>query len=128
QNKLFSTDPLVNPEAQARYNYYDRLLYKLGLTQRYAPPAALCSGKKTAVRASTSDLKDLATDLSDRFRVQIDPLLEEAEAADLSAEVKRDGNRLTIQANVKGLKDPGPGKKLRFLLVEEAVRYRGENS
>ncbi|MBI1830218.1 MAG: hypothetical protein HYR84_02060, partial [Planctomycetes bacterium] len=45
----------------------------------------------------------------------------------LSAKAWRKGDKVEIQVDVAGLKNPNPDKKLRIVLAEETVRYAGSN-
>jgi hypothetical protein len=58
----------------------------------------------------------------------IDPLLETPAGCQLKATVTRQGDTLNLQADVSGLDKPGTDKKLRFVLVEEVVKYGGGNT
>lgn len=53
--------------------------------------------------------------------------LEADEVAKLQVSAEKSGDTLAITANVSDLKDAGNDTKLRFALVEESVRYPGNN-
>jgi hypothetical protein len=57
----------------------------------------------------------------------IDPLLETPAVCQVSATARRVGDKIEIEATVKGMPDPGPNQKLRMVLVEESIRYTGSN-
>jgi hypothetical protein len=61
------------------------------------------------------------------YRGVIDPLLEENAGANLTATATRNGDKIDITAEVKGLSKPGEDTRLRMVLVEETIRYTGGN-
>ncbi len=112
-------DPMTNPDTEARWAYYrDRFA-----GQVRGVPSSLFNGKPQAgggggIAAAESKYQ--------QYREIIDPLLEEPAAARLSASANRVGDKVKIEAAVKGLNNDA-NVKLRLLLVEETVRYVGSN-
>ena len=60
-------------------------------------------------------------------RDEIDEALETEAPAALKLNVERKGDKIDIIAEVTKLKKPGENVKLRFVLIEEVVRYPGGN-
>jgi hypothetical protein len=113
-------DPLASAETQKRWDFYanahpDHVV---------GTPTTLFNGKPGA--GSGGGLSQSKAKY-DQYRKIIDPLLDTEQEVQLSATASRRGNTITIGAEVRGLKDAGSNKKLRFLLVEESVRYAARN-
>src|SRR5262245_1846740 len=109
-------DPMTNPASQSRLRYYggdDVPSYTIdGL--------ALQSG---------GGGKDAARSFYQRFNPLIERRLEvEAEAnLKLDATLENGVVKVAAQVALDKLSDPGPAYKLQVLLVEETLRYQGEN-
>jgi hypothetical protein len=108
-------DPLTNAATEARAEYYDA----------HSTPSTFFNGQAKASGGGRG------IDDSERkykeYREVIDPLLEEPAKAAVAVGASRQGDKLSVQAEVTNLADPGEGKRLRLLVVEEAVRYAGGN-
>jgi hypothetical protein len=62
-----------------------------------------------------------------KLREAIDKNLEVDDEGSIKLDVKRDGSKITVSAEVSGLKESGAKTKLRLALVEEVVRFQGRN-
>src|SRR5204862_7949420 len=87
-------------------------------------PNILFNGKREAGGGGTLAA---AENRYQQYRSVVDRLLDEPAKAAVKLAVNRQGDAITLRADVSNLFDPGDGKKLRFLLVEETVRYIGSN-
>ena len=109
-------DPLTNPDAEARQEYYGKALE--------GTPTAFFNG---APKAEGGGAIDAAKDKYFDYRDVINPLLEKPARAQLRASATRQGDKIDIQAEVSELDKPGEKVRLRFALVEEQVHYVGGN-
>jgi hypothetical protein len=109
-------DPLTNPDAEARQEYYGKALE--------GTPTAFFNGTP---RAPDGGPVDLAKDKYFEYRDVINPLLEKPAQAQLRVSANRQGDKIDIQAEVSELNKPGEKTRLRFALVEEEIRYVGGN-
>ncbi|HLN29302.1 MAG TPA: hypothetical protein VK395_16255 [Gemmataceae bacterium] len=107
-------DPLTNADTIARAKYY-----KVSST-----PSTLFNGKS---KAGGGGGLNNAENKFKQYREIIDPLLEDPASVHLTATAHRQGEQINIKADVAGLPEPGDNKRLRFVLVEEAIRYVGSN-
>ncbi len=113
-------DPLTNSASIARWDYYrEKLPGKLRGT-----PSTLFNGTPNAGGGGGMDNSEKKFE---QYRGLIDPLLEEKTPITLDGAAKKEGNSLTTTVSVTGLKEPSDKVKLRFLLLEENVRYVGGN-
>jgi RNA polymerase sigma factor (sigma-70 family) len=113
-------DPLTNRDSEARWEYYGKSFPD----EARGVPTTLFNGKpKESGGGAIAD----AEGRYNKYREVIDPLLETDSAAKLSASAVRRDNKINIQAEVAGLKNPGTDVRLRLLLVEETIRYVGPN-
>jgi hypothetical protein len=113
-------DPLTNAATEARWAYYRGLFGK----SPSGTPTALFNGK---ILPGGGGGMAQAEGKYNQYCQAIDPLLETAAEAKVSARANRVGDKVTIEANVAEVKNPGAKVKLRLLLVEEMVRYIGGN-
>jgi hypothetical protein len=114
-------DPLANAETQERWEYYT----KVHPDEVAGTPTSLFNGRPGAGGGGGLPHAKIKYD---QYRKLIDPLLDTVQEVQLSATVSRRGNKIEIRAEVKGLKDADKNKKLRFLLLEESIRYAGGNN
>jgi hypothetical protein len=114
-------DPLTNSETEARWIHYQKAMKgkKLG-----GVPTAIINGATPRVGGGPLGFSEKTYTA---YRNMIDPLLETPAACTINATAKRVGDKIEIEANVKGFDNAGPDKKLRLLLVEETVHYGGGN-
>lgn len=108
-------DPLTNEDSEKRSEYYDidgtPSIYVDG-----RPNADNIGGPKAAGKPVYSKL--LKT---------VNEALEEETKATLKLTANQKGDAITISADVAGLVKPGEKLRLRFVLIEDIVRYRGRN-
>mgnify|MGYP002780584555 CR=1 FL=1 len=113
-------DPLTNPTSIARWEFYgEKHPGKIRGT-----PTTLFNGTPNAGGGGGMDN---AEKKFEQYRGLIDPLLEEKSPITLDGAAMKDGDAVTATVSVTGLKDPAASVKVRFLLVEENVRYVGGN-
>jgi hypothetical protein len=116
-------DPLTNSDSEARWKHY---------RDAFAPTGKKLGGVPTAIINGKTDLVGggplaLAEKTYTGYRAMLDPILETPADCTIKATVKRVGDKIEIQAEVAGLDNAGPDKKLRLLLLEETVHYGGGN-
>jgi hypothetical protein len=109
-------DPLTNADTMARLKYYG--------DQVEGTPAIFFNGK---AEAGGGGLAADARDKYDEYRKVIDSLLEKPGSLKLEAEAERKGDKIHITAAATGVEKPGDKVRLRLVLVEPWVRYRGGN-
>ncbi len=112
-------DPMTNADTEARWAYYRKLFPD---TVR-GVPTALFNGK---VLPGGGGGMAQGPGKYKQYCGVIEPLLEDKSVAKLAARANRIGDKVSIEATVRGLKDNG-NVKLRLLLVEETIRYVGGN-
>lgn len=113
-------DPLSNEQTLARMKYYAEAFGReVGGT-----PASILNGTPTAGGGGG---KDRGQDKYDAYYDAILSKLDEAAKVKLAATVKRNGDKIDIEADVSELKDPGASIKLRLVLIEDVVEYKGGN-
>ncbi|MSU76782.1 MAG: hypothetical protein EXS16_01675 [Gemmataceae bacterium] len=113
-------EPLSGPDSEARFEYYVEAYAK----QIRGTPATLFNGKPTAPGGGGRD------DAPEKFKEYsdvLDKLLETPTTITLTAKAVRNGDKIDIQADVKGVEKPGDKIKLRIALTEGWVRYKGSN-
>jgi hypothetical protein len=112
-------DALATKAGDARWAYYQaRLGGAAGI------PTAFANGRPGA--PGGGDFGVAAIKLK-QYRALIDPQLDIAAAANLRLAANRDGDKVSITATVTGLTKPSDKIRLRIVLAESVVRYRGSN-
>jgi hypothetical protein len=109
-------DPLTNEDAVARSKYYD--------DEIEGTPTILFDGKLKPKAGGGGGPTESKAKYED-YRGVIDPLLETAPGAKLTAKALRKGDKIDVSAEASGAK--GDKVRLRLALVEELVRYTGGN-
>jgi hypothetical protein len=114
-------DPLSAPESDARQEYYvETYPKKVG----HSTPTALFDGKPDGpVGGSSDDAVERYKEFTDR----VNKLLEQPAQAAIAAEAVRKGDKIAILAKVNGLEKPSDKLRMRVVLVEDWVRYKGRN-
>jgi hypothetical protein len=107
-------DPLTNADTEARSEYY-------GIE---STPTACVDGKVTAPLGGG---RQHGKERYEALRKAIEKEMETPAGAGLKLTVKRDGDKLNLEAQVGDLKKTGDKVRLRFVLVEDVVRYPGRN-
>ena len=113
-NPGIPADPTFVPETIERLNFY----------KLRALPTALVNGKSAGV--APGPLQGARKAYAE-FRKAIDPLLDKDAEAKLAVEATRKGNEIAVKANWSDLARTGEGIRLRFMLVENRIRYPSEN-
>jgi hypothetical protein len=113
-------DPLSNPDSDARFEYYaDAYPKKVRGT-----PSNLFNGK---VDATGGGSRDDSPEKYKEFCELLNKLLETPNTLKLAATAVRSGEKIAITAKVQNLDKPGEKVRLRIVLVEDWVRYKGSN-
>jgi hypothetical protein len=110
-------DPLANTDSEARAKFYADDLE--------GAPTLFVDGKVTDPMAGADNTHIKAR--FDSLRKLVDDALPTAAGAQLKLKVTRTGEKIDIAGDVSDLKEPGAKVKLRFVLVEETVRFPGNN-
>jgi hypothetical protein len=113
-------DPLTNADTEARFQYY-RQKYPNDLR---GTPSTVFNGKPAA--GGGGRMAD-ARQKYDQYCRVINSLLEQEAPARLSLTAVRQGDQVRLAAKVVELKKPRGSLKIRFVLVEETIRYVGGN-
>jgi hypothetical protein len=109
-------DALTNADTEARSKYYG--------DEVEGTPTMFVDGKVTAPMGGPAQR---GKESYDALREVIDKQLEGAAGAKLKLDVQRSGNQLALEARVSDLEKTGEKVRLRFVLVEDVVRYAGTN-
>jgi len=113
-------DPLTNKDSEARMKYYAVAFGR----QVRGTPTVMFNGEP---QAPGGGRKADAQDKYDQYVGVIKPLLEKDSRAKLTATATQKGDSIEIKAEVADLKDAGESTKLRFVLIEDKVSYKGGN-
>lgn len=109
-------DPLTNADSEARAEYYGKAIE--------GTPTAFLDGKATEpLGGGASGSKESYETL----RKQLDAVLKKNAGARLTLDVRRAGEQIDMESEVADLEKSGDRVRLRFVLVEEVVRYPGHN-
>ncbi|HMP59893.1 MAG TPA: hypothetical protein PKD86_11105 [Gemmatales bacterium] len=114
-------DPLTNADAEARFQYYRQAF----ANDMRGTPSTVFNGKPAA--GGGGGMAN-AENKYGQYRGIIEPLLEQSAVARLELTAQRSGNRVTMSAKVSDLASPKDTLRLRFVLVEDSVRYVGGNA
>jgi thiol-disulfide isomerase/thioredoxin len=108
-------DPLTNPDTMARLEYYKQI---------EGTPTAVFDGKASPGGGGRlADSRESYT----LFREAVETMLEKNAGAKIELAATRQGSDINIKANVSDLAKTGDKIRLRFVLVEERIRYAGGN-
>ena len=113
-------DPLTNPDSIARWDYY-RKLSPEGIR---GTPSTLFNGKTAAGGGggmANSESK------YNQYRELVNPVLEEMTDIKIEGSAKLTGDKLTVDAQIRGIKEESETLVVRFLLLEESIHYVGGN-
>jgi hypothetical protein len=109
-------DPLANLDGDARRRYYSDSVE--------AAPTIFFSGKlQPGGGGFAADADERYKDFRDGIELQ----MEDPSKAKLRATAVQKGNQIAITAEVSDLQEPGERTRLRLALVEDWVRYQGDN-
>jgi hypothetical protein len=109
-------DPLTNKEVLERAEFYGAKIR--------GTPTVFFNGKKDDSGGGTAQQSKLKYNA---YRETIDELMEKPAGARLRLAASQKGNEISIKASVSDLAEPGEKIALRFVLVEERIRYQGGN-
>ncbi len=107
-------DPMTNPDTVARGKQ----------VQVRGTPSYAIDGKLSVGGGGRDESQEF---FEERLRKPIDQRLEEPAQAKLSLEAVRDGKSVRVKASVPEIKAPSPDLQLQIALVENQIRYSGEN-
>ena len=106
-------DPLANPDSVKRFDFY----------QAFGTPTLALDGTTKTIDAKRNHAKT-------RFE-EVDTLvqndLQSPAEADIALIASRDGNRIKVRASTANIKGQWKDLKLQLVLVEDELRYSGEN-
>jgi hypothetical protein len=108
-------DPLTAPESENRFNFYESV---------EGTPAILLNGKLVAGGGGGTEE---ASEKYDEYLEAIDPMLEREAEAKLTLSAKRKGDKITLEVGVSDIAKPSDDLRLRVVLVEKEVAYKGRN-
>jgi hypothetical protein len=109
-------DPLTNDDSEGRQKYYGEAIR--------GTPTAFVNGQATD---GLGGPKQLAKGSFEKLSSSLGKALEQTPKAQLKLTVDRKGDALDLAAAVEDVQSPGEKTRLRFVLVEEKVRYPGRN-
>jgi hypothetical protein len=109
-------DALTNADGEARAELYGDAVQ--------GTPATLLNGKATKPLGGAAEE---GKNSYGTLRSAIEHARSSKAEAQLRLDVKREGDRIDLNAHVSGLQRGGKKVRLRFVLVEEVVRYPGSN-
>jgi hypothetical protein len=108
-------DPLTNEDSEKRSDYYDAEGTPTLYVDGQAGPETIPGPKQAGKRAYTVIQKALNDALESETKVN------------LKLSARRQGDQINITADVSGLEKTGDKMRLRFVLIEDVVRYQGRN-
>lgn len=109
-------DPLTCPDGEGRIEFYGNAIR--------AAPTILFDGRQAAPGGGSSDD---AVDKYDEYQEALAALLEAPARAAVTVDATRKGDKVEITAAVARLDETGDDIRLRLLLVEKEVAYKGSN-
>lgn len=120
-------DPLTNPAAVARWDYYTEFFpydpEKPQVPSVAGTPSTLFNGK---VAAGGGGPMTNAENKFKEYNKALDPLLKKTTEIKLTGTATRDTDKISLAVEVKGV-EPKEFLKLRFVLVEDTIKYVGGN-
>ncbi len=109
-------DPLTSPDGEGRQQFYEEAVK--------GAPTTMFNGRPGAGGGGT---RDEAPEKYEEYLEALNPLLETPAGASLTIAANRKGSKITIDAKVSKLAEVGDDMRLRLVLVEETVNYKGRN-
>jgi hypothetical protein len=113
-------DPLTNAQTQARMKYYAEAY----AGQVRGTPSTLFNGTPSAGGGGG---RSAAQGKYDQYHNAVVGQLDQPAGLTLKAKATRTGDKVEVKAEVDELKDPGMSVRLRLVLVEDTVSYKGGN-
>lgn len=108
-------DPLTNPDSEARMGFYEKV---------EGTPTILFNGRPAAGGGGEADD---AAEKYEEYQEVINPLLEQEAEAKIALTATRKADKVSITADVTDAKKTGDDVRLRIVLVEKEVAYKGKN-
>ncbi len=113
-------DPLTTPETIARFEYYGELNEQgFGGT-----PSTAFNGKPAAGGGGGMANAEMKYN---QYRKLLDEALEQSTDVKIGGTAKQEGDKVTVNVEITGMKEPKDTTKLRLVLVEDNIRYVGSN-
>jgi hypothetical protein len=109
-------DPLTNSDTEARAKYYG--------DEIQGTPTMFLDGKTTPAMGG---FRPNGKDRFDKLSELINAALEKEPGAQVKLTATRKGDKVDLAADVTDVKKPGDKVRLRFVVVEDVVRYPGRN-
>jgi hypothetical protein len=109
-------DPLTNTDSEARQKYYG--------DEIQGTPTTFLDGKTTP---PLGGFRQHGKERFDTLSKLINEALETEPGAQVKVTATRKGDKVDLAADVTDLKKPGDKVRLRFVVIEEVVRYPGRN-
>ena len=109
-------DPLTSPDGEGRQKFYEDAVQ--------GAPSTMFNGRSGAAGGGA---RDDAPEKYEDYLEAVNPLLETPAGASLTIAASRKGSKITIDAKVSKLTEVGDDIRLRVVLVEETVNYKGGN-
>ncbi len=110
-------DPMSTPQTRARFDFYTASLESRGV------PTLAIDGSFTTGGGARNQTKGVY----DRITQQIEKRLEVPEEANLKLKASLSGNTVKTSVALDKVTSESPDLKLNIVLVEEELRYTGEN-
>jgi hypothetical protein len=107
-------DPMTNPDSEKRARFYDVP----------GTPSYYLDGE---VGPQVGGARQMGKPLYDQLRPKIEEELAKETRAKLQLTVSRQDSAIDIAANFSGLEKPIDALRLRFVLIEDVVRYAARN-
>jgi hypothetical protein len=109
-------DPLTNPDSEARAEYYGGEIK--------GTPTTFLDGKTTP---GLGGFRQHGKERFDKLSSLINDALETEPGAQVKVTATRKGDKVDLAADVTDVKKPGDKVRLRFVVVEDVVRFPGRN-
>jgi hypothetical protein len=109
-------DPLTNTDTEARAKFYGK--------EVNGTPTMFLDGKTTPPMGGFAEHGE---ERYDALQKLINEQLEVDAESRLTLTAERKGDKIDLKADVAELKNPGENVRLRFVLIEDVVRYPGTN-
>jgi hypothetical protein len=109
-------DPLTNPDTEARFTFYEDSIK--------GAPAVLLNGRPGPAGGGP---REDAPEKYDEYVEALNRLLDQPARGEVKVAATRKGDKVSITAEVDKLDVTGDDVRLRVVLVEEEVAYKGTN-
>src|SRR5262249_51544260 len=109
-------DPLTSPASEARLTFYREVVENIPMVLLDGRPAVTGGGEKIE-----------GPDSYQEYVYTIAPLREKPAEAQINLKAVRKDDEINITAEVDKLAEAGDNVRLRLVLVEDKVNYKGKN-